>query len=105
VQVRRIPFAKPAVVQAERFGATGSSLDQISRDVDTQYIGSPLGARNRRVSVTAARSSTRSPDLIPSWATNSSPLARIVSAIRVQSPCSQSAWFGFICRSSRAITD
>ena len=41
------------------------------------------------------RSSTLSPFVIPSRCTSASPLSRIVSAMRVKSPFSQSALFGF----------
>src|SRR5262245_15198862 len=42
------------------------------------------------------RSKTRSPFVIPSVATSASPLSRMLSAMRVKSPFSQRALFGFI---------
>ena len=39
---------------------------------------------------------------MPSASTSASPLSRMVSAMRVKSPFSQSAWFGFINVSSIA---
>ena len=42
------------------------------------------------------RSSTSSPSVIPNVATSASPLSRMLSAMRVKSPFSHSALFGFI---------
>src|SRR5207249_8385691 len=61
------------------------------------------------------RSSTLSPFVIPSFSTSASPLLRIVSAMRVKSPFSQSALFGFtgafirrefiaLCQASASVT-
>jgi len=44
------------------------------------------------------RSSTFMPGVMPSAATSASPLSRIVSAMRVKSPFSHNALFGFIER-------
>src|SRR5437762_9675251 len=70
---------------------------------------------NAVVPTPQARSSTLSPFVIPSRCTSASPLSRIVSAMRVKSPFSQSALFGFtgpfiqreliaLCRASASFT-
>src|SRR5262245_30974999 len=49
------------------------------------------------------RSRTLSPFVTPSFATSASPLSRMAAAIRVKSPFSQSALFGFIAGSFREV--
>src|SRR5215472_4956375 len=54
-----------------------------------------FAAGNAVVPSPQPRSSTFVPFVMPSFCTSASPLSRIVSAMRVKSPFSQSALFGF----------
>ena len=70
------------------------SFDQVPRDIDAQDVRAEFRLGKAVVPSPQPRSSTFSPLVIPSLCTSASPLSRMVSAIRVKSPFSQSALFG-----------
>src|SRR5947199_6388247 len=67
------------------------------RAISTPSTSAPsFAAGNAVVPSPHPRSSTLSPFVIPSPRTSASPLSRMVAAMRVKSPFSQSALFGFM---------
>jgi hypothetical protein len=86
---------EPAVRQAFSLHASISGIDKSGRDIDAEDVGAQPGLWQSRRPVTAI------PALTPSPATTSSPLSRMLAAMRVKSPFSHSAWFGFIDVSPR----
>ena len=72
-----------------------SALGQ-KRTIDAQHVRSEFAAGNAVVPSPHPRSKTLSPLVIPRSLTSASPLSLILSAMRVKSPFSQSALFGFI---------
>src|SRR5262249_16228946 len=68
-----------------------------------QHLRSEPGRRTAVVPSPQPRSKTLSPLVIPSFATSASPLSRMLSAMRVKSPFSQRALFGFTWRTPCAV--
>src|SRR5436190_8201040 len=67
------------------------------RAISTPSTSAPsFAAGNAVVPSPQPRSRTLSPFVIPSRCTSASPLSRMVAAMRVKSPFSQSALFGFM---------
>src|SRR5437868_6514049 len=67
------------------------------RAISTPSTSAPsFAAGNAVVPSPHPRSSTLSPFVIPNRCTSASPLSRMVAAMRVKSPFSQSALFGFM---------
>lgn len=96
VQVRGVALLKLTIRKAQLLGASVPRLNEVPRDIDTQYFGSKFRCRNRGCSVATSEVQDLSPFVIPSLLTRTSPLSLMLAAIRVKSPFSQSAWFGFI---------
>jgi len=96
VQIGGIAFLKLAVAQALGNGALPAGRDEIACYVDAQDLGAERASGKAVVPSPHPRSSTLSPFVIPSVLTRASPLSLIDAAMRVKSPFSQSALFGFI---------
>ena len=96
VQIGGIAFLKLAVGQALGNGALPAGRDEIACYVDAQHLGAERASGKAVVPSPHPRSSALSPFVIPSVLTRASPLSLIDAAMRVKSPFSQSALFGFI---------
>ena len=73
-----------------------AGLHQVRCDIDTQHVRAEPASGNAVVPSPQPRSRTFMPCVMPSFWTSASPLSRMVAAMRVKSPFSQSALFGFI---------
>ena len=103
VQVGRIAMLKPEVRKAVLLRAPVSGFDEASRNVDAQYVSQSLAAGSAVVPSPQPRSRTLSDFEIPSAWTSASPLSLMLAAMRVKSPFSHSAWFGFTRRCSPSV--
>ena len=84
------------VRQAEALRSCVACLDEVACDVDAQD-GRPEPRRwNSRGPVAASEIQDLEPVGDSNVATSASPLSRMLSAMRVKSPFSQSALFGFV---------
>src|SRR4051812_17352266 len=103
----KVPFSMPARSlaspsrnrQLARPAACARALPASTRlrAMSTPRTSAPsLAAGSAVVPSPQPRSSTSSPLVMPSSLTSASPLSRMLAAIRVKSPFSQSALFGFI---------
>ena len=101
------------VGEALGLGSAVPGLDEVARDVDAQHVGAEPGGRQRGGAVAAAEvedlHAGRDPQVRRRAA---SPLSRMLAAMRVKSPFSHSALFGFIGsvpfpldRSTRRVVD
>src|SRR5439155_46068 len=91
----RIPLERDHLLGHTRARALPASTRLLA--MSTPNTSAPnLAAGNAVVPSPQPRSSTSSPSLIPNLPTSTSPLSRMLSAIRVKSPFSQSALFAFI---------
>ena len=94
-------LGRPAASRARVAGG-----DEVRGNVDAEHIGAAPGRGKRRRAVAAAEVEDLHARRDAERATNSSPLWRIVSAMRVKSPFSHSALFGFgsECRDQPRLT-
>jgi hypothetical protein len=93
VQIGRIAFLKPEVSEAMLPGAVVSGLNQIPRNIDA---APSFATGNAVVPSPQPRSRTLRPFVTPIHWTSASPLSHMLSAMRVKTPFSQSALFGFM---------
>ena len=97
VQIGRIAFLKPAVRQAHFLAASVAGGNKVARDIHAQHVRAEFcAAGNAVVPSPQPRSRTFMPALMPSRWTSASPLSRMLAAMRVKSPFSQRALFGFM---------
>lgn len=96
VQIGCVAFLKPAVREACLPGADVAGRNEVRCNIDAQDIGSEPCLRQAVVPSPHPRSSTLSPFVIPRLLTKASPLSRMLAEMRVKSPFSHSALFGFI---------
>ena len=80
----------------------GAGLDQVPRDVDDQDVGAEARRGQRGRAVAAAEVEDVHAVGDPELLTSSSPLSRMVAAIRVKSPFSHSAWLGLTLSKTRS---
>jgi hypothetical protein len=77
-------------------GASVAGLDQVPSDVNAQLLRTESRCGQGGRIVAAAEVEDSQPLVMPIFATSASPLSRLLSAMRVKSPFSQRALFGFI---------
>jgi hypothetical protein len=98
-QIVGIAFLEPAVRQALCLRAPVPGFDEIARDVDAEDVSAEPGRRQGRRPVATSQVQHLQSRGMPSPATTTSPLSRMLAAMRVKSPFSHDALFGFIERS------
>ncbi len=95
-QVGGVSLPEPDVRAALRPGAPVAGRDEVARDVDAQHVRTESCRGQRRRAVAGADVEDAHAFRDAELADEASPLSRIVSAIRVKSPFSHNALFGFM---------
>jgi len=96
VQVRCIAFLKLAIGKAMLSGALVSSLNEVCYNIDAQHVRSEFRRWQCRGAIAASKIQNFQTFCDSKSLDERLPLSRMLSAMRVKSPFSQSALFGFM---------